>query len=1401
MDSGRKLRLSVVLVVCLLTLTFGLSACFRQTQPAAPTAPDADTPLFSDADIDAAVLELAEEEALEAASEPEELPEPTEEQTTVGDLAPQAVLPNARGQVVYVWNDPAATTNPWRILSHDERTDLTTTVYAGSREIGSVAVSGDGNTLVFSMKETTDAASDFEVYRAVLSPKSTGRLTNNTSQDTNVSMSTDAGLFVWEGERNVTPGVRQTLIRDNTLNPVKTTVLNTTQTQPSISSNGEFITMLRRNSSTNTYQVVLYNRAANTYTAIRNTTRVLSHPSPSNDGKKVAWLEVVSATNNSVFIRDLNTNTNTVVYSNASTIDHPHLSGDGNYLTYAQLGASFFAVFTRDLATGQQANTSDSATANATQPYWQQPAPTPPPPPFDADDIQIGGGAGSLPIAFGKGFFTFDASAADGTNFQWNFGDGTSANDQYASKSYDTPGLYTVTLSFTDVEGKPQSFSRQVAVNPEIHEMAATRNLKEGDTISFDVGATLPGLSYQWKVDGGETSSTIDGPTGSSPTLTKLGTYTYTLTITDNRTPALRDGELSPQAVPVSYTTPEGYVTFWKQQPVAIIKATTTTVSEVPVGNAPLTVNFDGTDSTSFTDRTYTWDFGDGTTAEGATQSKVYTTEGRYLVTLKIKDQYNQEDTANTFVYVKNENFRATFNMSYPAPTAITAREISEYLEQEELAELSTTQFGVTLRSDSAQAVTAELQALEAFTSQANVVSIYPYYFPYVVHNAALLNGTVDPLVLKLWSQEPLGQTLPYFNGSEIPEININTGNFPRSSWTYSFLNCDRGNRVGLCDALFFFVNGAAFPKPLPSNRLNDVSVITALNNNNGFILGHEFNAFANLRVPKVFIAVVPDETLVGEQVSPFLTENTIEVNGKKELMLQVLVRESEATSYVEFDLPVYAVDTDGKQALHANGFFKARVPNVESYTLDGVMVQGKAYIHMKLPVGSYVEGGLRVDLTKIEVFHNSNCGTSTIFTLNEKNETINSTPVAKTSVATLNGCSTITTSNEAPTGITSVEPYDYTFDQQALVGINKVVYGRTPTERKSISERLKDVGPVVAMVIWNGLPFLSDGTDLIKQAYNTATGGEVDPVLATLAAAGLILDSVTGGVGDVTVGIKIVYKESKRIGGFFAEAITETVVRAITEGKTASVMFTEVTTQLGDVVKLFLNGGLSAVKSVDDLATGFKTMPVCPIVSSVIGQITAQACGPVDVQKAVNNITTKALDLKVSVDDIKNALTKVCCAPISGGKGYITGAENLTDKLIRSNNPNDLVGVLSHATVGDAFRDKGFAGLEFPKTNKYNITVNGTAIDTEPDLIGFDPKILTGNSKRVIEVKSGSLLKPSEEEKLLALAALPEINARPSVVTLNISKINLSDFQTYKDNLRGKGIDVLDVNGTVLNP
>ena len=91
-------------------------------------------------------------------------------------------------------------------------------------------------------------------------------------------------------------------------------------------------------------------------------------------------------------------------------------------------------------------------------------------------------------------------------------------------------------------------------------------------------------------------------------------------------------------------------------------------------GTAPLTVEFDGSESSTFTGNivSYEWDFGDGSppTITGATVSHKYNEVGTYTVSLKVVTNENESAEIEKQIFVREIPLRACFTPSRRSGTA-----------------------------------------------------------------------------------------------------------------------------------------------------------------------------------------------------------------------------------------------------------------------------------------------------------------------------------------------------------------------------------------------------------------------------------------------------------------------------------------------------------------------------------------------------------------------------------------------------------------------------------------------------------------------------------------------------------------------------------------------------------
>ena len=147
---------------------------------------------------------------------------------------------------------------------------------------------------------------------------------------------------------------------------------------------------------------------------------------------------------------------------------------------------------------------------------------------------------GVAPLAVtlnGSGSFDQDGTIV---SYGWNFGDGTSGDGSVVSHTYSTTGSYTAVLTVTDSQGL--SASQSVQIQATAPNMLPTAVIAASSTsgaaplaVTFNgSGSTDPDGSiatYAWNFGDGTTSSRAVV----SKTFNTAGTYTVTLTVTDNR--------------------------------------------------------------------------------------------------------------------------------------------------------------------------------------------------------------------------------------------------------------------------------------------------------------------------------------------------------------------------------------------------------------------------------------------------------------------------------------------------------------------------------------------------------------------------------------------------------------------------------------------------------------------------------------------------------------------------------------------------------------------------------------------------------------------------------------------------------------------------------------------------
>jgi len=223
----------------------------------------------------------------------------------------------------------------------------------------------------------------------------------------------------------------------------------------------------------------------------------------------------------------------------------------------------------------------------------------------------------------------FDGSASsdpDGglLRYRWDFGDGDAADLVNPTKTYDTGGLYPVTLSVQDESGfaNDRHTDRIVVKVDEspIAEAGADQEVCAGADVHFDGSSSrdFDGVVNRFSWDFG------DGVTGGGDRPVHVyslpGNYRALLTIEGDQAGQCDNTDTDELSVRVV------------EAPVARIVG----ASAVAVGAR---TTFDASQSSGATGRiqSWLWNFGDGATAEGPTVEHVYQEPGPYVVRLSIE--------------------------------------------------------------------------------------------------------------------------------------------------------------------------------------------------------------------------------------------------------------------------------------------------------------------------------------------------------------------------------------------------------------------------------------------------------------------------------------------------------------------------------------------------------------------------------------------------------------------------------------------------------------------------------------------------------------------------------------------------------------------------------------------
>ena len=244
-------------------------------------------------------------------------------------------------------------------------------------------------------------------------------------------------------------------------------------------------------------------------------------------------------------------------------------------------------------------------------------------------------------------FQTLGINTANIASYFWDFGDGFSGfAGVSANHTYAAPGLYTVSLTITDIRGCISTITKPniirvwgPASNFSFTPLAGCKPLNVNFTDLTVTDGTHPVTIWAWDFGDGFSQ------TYSSPPFTHIydttGYFNARLTVTD-----------SYGCSNTLLTNTQVFVT----KPKAIFS---TPDSLTCVGKNVTFVN-----SSTGVGLTYNWNFGDATTSTVINPVKLYAADGDYTVRLIATDVNGCTDTATKINYVKVHTVRAAFTVN-----------------------------------------------------------------------------------------------------------------------------------------------------------------------------------------------------------------------------------------------------------------------------------------------------------------------------------------------------------------------------------------------------------------------------------------------------------------------------------------------------------------------------------------------------------------------------------------------------------------------------------------------------------------------------------------------------------------------------------------------------------------
>ncbi len=234
--------------------------------------------------------------------------------------------------------------------------------------------------------------------------------------------------------------------------------------------------------------------------------------------------------------------------------------------------------------------------------------------------------------------FTAAGTDPDGDTltYTWNFGDGSSTISGGSGASsirlhtYANPGNYRITATVSDgslTDSDSINIDIVIPLQPPIADAGPDQGATAGVAVNFDGSGSTDAdgtiVSYEWDFGDGTTGSGV----ATSHTYMAIGTYTATLTVTDND--GLQDTDTTVITISMGLVPPVA------------------DAGPDQNGIVSQVLTFDGSNSNDpdGTIVNYVWDFGDGNTDTGNIVTHSYSNTGVYTVTLTVTDNNGLMDS------------------------------------------------------------------------------------------------------------------------------------------------------------------------------------------------------------------------------------------------------------------------------------------------------------------------------------------------------------------------------------------------------------------------------------------------------------------------------------------------------------------------------------------------------------------------------------------------------------------------------------------------------------------------------------------------------------------------------------------------------------------------------------